>query len=61
MLRDVAERTPGMVRLLPDLPGMPAPFWIVSHRELRTSERVRLVFDALVAGTKGLDRRPAFA
>ncbi len=40
---------------------MPAPFWIVSHRELRTSERVRLVFDALVAGTKGLDRRPAFA
>ena len=47
MLREVAERTPGIVRLLPDLPGTPVPIWLVSHRELRTSRRVRLVFDTL--------------
>jgi len=47
MLREVAERTPGIVQLLPDLPGTPVPIWLVSHRELRTSRRVRLVFDTL--------------
>ena len=47
MLREVAERTPDIVRLLPDLPGTPVPVWLVSHRELRTSRRVRLVFETL--------------
>lgn len=47
MLREIADRTPGIVRLLPDLPGTPVPIWLVSHRELRTSRRVRLVFDTL--------------
>lgn len=48
MLGEIAERTPGMVRLLPGLPGMIAPLWVVCHRELRTSRRCRLVFDVLV-------------
>jgi DNA-binding transcriptional LysR family regulator len=47
MLREIAERTPDIIRLLPDLPGTPVPVWLVSHRELRTSQRVRLVFDIL--------------
>jgi DNA-binding transcriptional LysR family regulator len=47
MLREVAERTPGLVRLLPQLPVVPVPVWLVTHRELRTSARVRLVFDVL--------------
>jgi DNA-binding transcriptional LysR family regulator len=47
MMREIAERTPGIVRLLPDLPGAPVPLWLVSHRELHTSRRVRLVFDVL--------------
>ena len=47
MLREIAERTPDIIRLLPDLPGTPVPVWLVSHRELRTSRRVRLVFDIL--------------
>ena len=47
MLREIAERTPDIIRLLPDLPGTPVPIWLVSHRELRTSRRVRLVFDTL--------------
>lgn len=47
MLREIAERTPGIIRLLPDLPGTPVPVWLVSHRELRTSRRVRVVFEIL--------------
>jgi DNA-binding transcriptional LysR family regulator len=47
MLREIADRTPGLVRLLPDLPGVKVPVWLVTHRELRTSARVRLVFDTL--------------
>lgn len=47
MLKQIAERMPGLVRLLPEHPGTPVPVWLVSHRELRTSGKVRLVFDIL--------------
>jgi DNA-binding transcriptional LysR family regulator len=50
MLSEVAERTAGVVRLLPELPGTPVPCWLVSHRELRNSRRVRLVFETLAEG-----------
>jgi DNA-binding transcriptional LysR family regulator len=47
MLQEIAERIPNVVRLLPELPGTSVPVWLVSHRELHTSRRVRLVFDLL--------------
>jgi DNA-binding transcriptional LysR family regulator len=47
MMRDIAESMPELVRLLPDLPGTPIPIWLVTHRELRTSRRVRVVYDIL--------------
>jgi DNA-binding transcriptional LysR family regulator len=47
MLREVAARTPDLVRLLPDWEGIPVPVWLVTHGELRTSARVRLVFDVV--------------
>ncbi len=47
MLRELAERTPGLTRLLPQFPGTPVPVWLVTHRELHTSRRVRLVFDTI--------------
>lgn len=47
MLQECAARMPGLVRLLPDLPGTPVPVWVVTHREVHTSRRVRLVFDAI--------------
>ncbi len=56
MLSECADRMPGLVRLLPDLPGTPVPVWLVTHRELHTSKRVRLVFDAIV---EKLSRNPA--
>lgn len=47
MLRDVAEATPGIVQILADLPAVPVPLWLVTHRELQTSRRIRIVFDIL--------------
>jgi DNA-binding transcriptional LysR family regulator len=50
MMDDVALSTPGVVRVLDDLPSIRFPIWLVSHRELRTLRRIRIVFDALAEG-----------
>ncbi len=47
MLREVADRTPDIVNLLPDLPPIAVPVWLVTHRELHTSRRIRVVHDIL--------------
>jgi DNA-binding transcriptional LysR family regulator len=36
-----------VVRVLPDLITFPLAMWLTSHREVRTSRRVRVVFDML--------------
>jgi len=43
MMREVAERTPGVVNLLPDMAPIPVPIWLVTHQELQSSPRIRLV------------------
>lgn len=43
-------------RVLPELPPIPIPFWLVTHRELHTSRRIRLVYDHLSAELKTLLR-----
>ncbi len=49
MSKDIADLTPEVEMLLPDFePGL-IPLWLVTHRELRTSRRIRVVFDALSA------------
>lgn len=47
--RHAAEPFADLRPLLVDLVRFPFPTWIVTHRELHTSRRIRLVFDALVA------------
>lgn len=47
MSEDVADLSPEVVRLLPDMAPLTIPTWLVSHRELITSNRIRLVFDVL--------------
>jgi DNA-binding transcriptional LysR family regulator len=37
--------SPELVRVLPDTPTMKLPVWLTSHRELKTSPRVRRAFD----------------
>jgi DNA-binding transcriptional LysR family regulator len=47
MIREVAEATAGVERILPSLPGIPVPYWLCTHRELYTNRRIRVVFDLL--------------
>jgi len=47
MSREFAETVPEIEILMPELFSLELPLWLVSHRELRTSRRIRLVFDYL--------------
>jgi len=46
-MEDVGEADPRVERVLDELPLFPVPMWLVTHRELRTNRRIRVVFDAL--------------
>ncbi len=48
IIDEVGDAEPRVVRVLPDHPPIPVPMWVVAHREVRTSRRVRIVFDAIV-------------
>ena len=43
MLREIADRTPGVMNLLPDMKAIPIPIWLVTHQELQSSPRIRMV------------------
>ncbi|MEO1239432.1 MAG: LysR family transcriptional regulator [Pseudomonadota bacterium] len=43
----LGDTDPRLTRIFPGAPIFPFPIWLVAHRELRTSRRVRLVFDLL--------------
>ncbi|MEM6937517.1 MAG: LysR family transcriptional regulator [Pseudomonadota bacterium] len=47
MTRDVAALKPSLEQVLPSLPPFPVPVWLVTHRELHTSRRIRLVYDTI--------------
>jgi len=50
MMDEIALDTPGIVRVLDEVPPVRFPIWLVTHRELRTSRRIRVVFEALAQG-----------
>lgn len=50
--RAVAERTPGLRRVLPKLELPSLPVWLTSHRRVRHQPRVAAVWEALEAGMK---------
>lgn len=50
MLREVADRTPGVIRLLPDMPPIVVPIWLVVHEDLLLSPRIRVVQRILAEG-----------
>lgn len=52
MMDEIARATPGIVRVLDDVPPVIFPIWLVTHRELRTARRIRVVFEALAQGLK---------
>jgi DNA-binding transcriptional LysR family regulator len=47
MSEDIADRTEGVARILPEFAPIPVPIWLTTHRELHTSARIRLVYDLL--------------
>jgi DNA-binding transcriptional LysR family regulator len=48
LTKDAETLVPGIEPVLPGLDPIPVPIWLVTHRELHTSRRIRLVFDHLV-------------
>ncbi|MDO6589999.1 LysR family transcriptional regulator [Loktanella sp. D2R18] len=48
----IGDAEPAVVRVLPDLEPLRFPIWLVAHRELSTSRRIRRVYDFLVAELK---------
>ena len=50
MIDEIAHETPGIIRVLDGVPPLRFPIWLVTHRELRTSLRIRVVFEALAQG-----------
>src|SRR5690606_37209137 len=47
---NLARRTPGLVVLPIDLAIPPLPIWLTTHRELFTSHRIRVIYDAVADG-----------
>ncbi len=45
--KDIAALAPELECVLAELDPIPIPVWLVTHRELHTSRRIRLVFDLL--------------
>lgn len=43
----LGDTTPGMTRLLPGHGPIEYPVWLVAHREVKSSRRIRLVWDML--------------
>ncbi len=48
MVGAVGDEDSRVVRVLPELISFPFDTWLTSHREIKTSRRVRVVFDFLV-------------
>ena len=56
IIDEIGDAEPLVERVLPLMAPIPVPAWLVSHREVHTSRRVRLVFD-LLASWLGPSRR----
>jgi DNA-binding transcriptional LysR family regulator len=52
VMDEVGDAEPAVRRVLPELPPLPVPVWLATHRELRTSRRIRVVFDFLADGLR---------
>ncbi|WP_299472254.1 LysR family transcriptional regulator [uncultured Roseibium sp.] len=50
MADEIAARCPEIQRAFDDVEPVTFPIWLVTHRELHTSRRIRMVFDHLADG-----------
>lgn len=59
MVKQVGDADERVERVMPDLINFPMATWLTSHREVRTSRRVRVVFDILAERlSRGRDCSP---
>ncbi|WP_156174611.1 LysR family transcriptional regulator [Hoeflea sp. IMCC20628] len=49
MAADIGDAEPDVIQVLPDLDPIVIPIWLVTHREVHTSRRVRLVYDLMAS------------
>ena len=52
----LGETETAVEKVLPSLPSFEFPVWLVTHRELNTSRRIRVVFDHLARELSALSR-----
>ncbi|WP_172293417.1 LysR family transcriptional regulator [Pseudoruegeria sp. HB172150] len=57
MDHQIARQFPEMERLVPELPAIPVPVWLICHRELQSSRRIRLVYDFLASALSAISSR----
>lgn len=48
IIEDVGDSEPMVTRALPTMAPIPVQMWLVAHREVRTSRRVRAVFELIL-------------
>ncbi|MBN8291481.1 LysR family transcriptional regulator [Rhodobacter sp. NTK016B] len=53
MSDQIAQKTPDVERIVPDFRVNNVELWLVCHRELQTSQRIRLVWDHLATALSG--------
>ncbi len=58
IIEEVGDAEPLVERVLPDMAPIPVPAWLVAHREVHTSRRVRMVFDLLAEHFAPAKRAP---
>jgi len=49
MPEEVGDAEPLVQQVFADMPAIVFPIWLTAHRELKTSRRVRMVFDLLAS------------
>ena len=57
--RDLADQRGTLEPVLPEMAPIEIPVWLVTHQELHTSARIRLVFDFLVQELSALPAAPS--
>jgi len=57
VMPEIARTMPELVQVLEEVPAITFPIWLLTHREVHTARRIRLVFDILAEELGGITPR----